>query len=85
MTNNKLTDEQIAGLIEVLSGVGRPDNLTVRALRELQEYRKAAPVVPDEIAISGSMDFGEQCYADGWNKCRFEILNKKVIKQQSSK
>lgn len=45
MTNNKPTDEQIAGLIEVLSGVGRPDNLTVRALRELQEYRNAAEPV----------------------------------------
>lgn len=49
MTNNKPTDEQIAGLIEALSGVGRPDNLTVRALRELQEYRKEIAALKEEL------------------------------------
>ncbi|ELW2864896.1 hypothetical protein QMI71_003217 [Salmonella enterica] len=33
-----------------------------------------APVVPDKISVSGNMDFGEQCYAEGWNKCRAALL-----------
>ena len=33
-----------------------------------------ALVVPEGITVSGAMDFGEQCYADGWNKCRAAML-----------
>lgn len=33
-----------------------------------------APEFPEEITLSGAMDFGEKCYADGWNKCRIIML-----------
>lgn len=46
------------------------------AQAELQERRKAALVIPDEMPVhTGPREFGRpQAYIDGWNHCRTALL-----------